>query len=51
MCHAPQSIALEVKIIMSRAEGQKIASAIFMRTDKTIKAPIYNNNRALVPDV
>jgi len=32
-------------------KGQKIASAIFMRTDKTIKAPIYNHNRALVPAV
>lgn len=26
-------------------KGQKIASAIFMRTDKTIKAPIYNHSR------
>ncbi len=31
-------------------KGQKIASAIFMRTDKTIKASIYNNNRALVQE-
>jgi deoxycytidine triphosphate deaminase len=30
-------------------KGQKIASAIFMRTDKTINASIYNNNRVPVP--
>lgn len=30
-------------------KGQKIASAIFMRTDKTINASIYSNNRAPVP--
>jgi deoxycytidine triphosphate deaminase len=31
-------------------KGQKIASAIFMRTDKTIKAPIYSNSRVLVKE-
>lgn len=31
-------------------KGQKIASAIFMRTDKTINASIYNDKRALVKE-
>ena len=31
-------------------KGQKIASAIFMRTDKTINASIYKNNRTLVKE-
>ncbi|RZM73950.1 hypothetical protein C3B51_20475 [Pseudoalteromonas rubra] len=34
----------------SLKKGQKIASAIFMRTDKTINASIYKDKRALVKE-